>query len=164
MEGFINIKLSHHDDSKNEMVNIYDLLEIKKKQQQYIYENKYLLETFVDTQQVIYTFLKHKPNKPFTIVILNTHKVNNNWKKSKLYLSNYSKLHTIHDKAKYLGSRSNIIKNIVYEPPEININDNKNIEFINGRNRFANLRDLGEKYIPFIVHKNDLDFIKNNLT
>lgn len=164
MEGFINIKLNHYNESKNEMVNTYDLLEIKKKQQKYINENEYLLEVIVNTQQTIDNFLEYKPDKYYTIVVLDTQKVNKSLEKTELYLSCYNKLSSICDKAKYLSSRSNIIENIVYDPPKITINDDKNIEFLNGRNRFANLRDLGEKYIPFVIHNTDLNFIKNNLT
>jgi hypothetical protein len=65
-----------------------------------------------------------------------------------------------HVKAKYLGSRRDLINLRVYKPPIIVINFDGQIEFENGRNRFANLRDLGVKFMPFIVYKEDLAEIK----
>ena len=47
----------------------------------------------------------------------------------------------------------------VDKPPFINLTDCNNIEFIDGRNRFANLRDLKCLYMPFIIYKNEKEII-----
>jgi hypothetical protein len=141
--------------------NLYDLPEIKKRNQNFIDINIYLLETNINTNQIIDTLKQYKCKKGYTKVILDTTKVDNSWKKSKLYLTNYENLPHLNDKAKYLGSRKNLFEGNVIEPPKININDEGNVEFENGRNRFANLRDLGVEFIPFIVCKKELTEIKN---
>lgn len=88
-------------------------------------------------------------------------KIDNNWKHSTSYIDNYNNLLYSNDKAKYLGSRMDLINLRVVEPPTITLNCDGQIEFENGRNRFANLRDLGVKIMPFIVYKEDLLEIKN---
>ena len=49
----------------------------------------------------------------------------------------------------------------VEKPPIIYLTDNNNIEFINGRHRFANLRDMKCIEMPFIIYKNECEIISN---
>jgi len=155
MKQFINFEIGHSDD----IINFYDLPEIKKRNQKFIETNIHLLQTNINTEQIIDTLKQYKCKKGYTKVILDTTKVDNNWKKTELYLTNYENLPYLNDKAKYLESRKNLIDGNVIEPPIININDEGNIEFETGRNRFANLRDLGVKFIPFIIYKKELSTV-----
>jgi hypothetical protein len=162
MKQFIKLdfRISHSDD---DIINFYESLEVKKRNQDFIETNIHLLQTHINTEQIINTLKLYKCKKGYTKVILDTTKVNNNWKKSKFHLTNYENLPYLNDKAKYLGSRKNLIDGNVIEPPTIKINNEGNIEFENGRNRFANLRDLGVKFIPFIICKKELNSIKECL-
>jgi hypothetical protein len=51
---------------------------------------------------------------------------------------------------KYVNSRIDLFTNKSIEPPQFSIDDGT---FINGRNRFANLRDLGLVEIPCVFEK-----------
>lgn len=89
-----------------------------------------------------------------SIVILNISKIDNSWKKSRLYISPV--FSEIEQKDKYNNSKNDLLNMNVEKPPSIFINDmnrkNKYIEFIDGRNRFSNLREMNCLYMPFIVY------------
>ena len=127
---------------------------------EFIKNNEYLLKEYVNTDELISVIKNYKCNNYEIIEEFNIQKINNNWKKSSSYIDKYDNLLYSHVKAKYLGSRRDLINLRVYKPPIIVINFDGQIEFENGRNRFANLRDLGVKFMPFIVYKEDLAEIK----
>jgi hypothetical protein len=92
-----------------------------------------------------------------TIISCNIDKINNSWKKSPLYIS--SNILEIENKEKYFQSKDDLFNMKVKKPPFIQLMDNDDIEFIDGRNRFANLRDMNCLYMPFIVYKNEKGII-----
>ena len=98
-------------------------------------------------------------DKEFETIITtcNINKINNSWKKSLLYIS--SNILEIENKYKYFKSKDDLFNMKVDKPPFINLTDCNNIEFIDGRNRFANLRDLNCLYMPFIIYKNEKEII-----
>ena len=69
--------------------------------------------------------------------------------------------------AKYMNSKKDIMEGKVEIPPIMWIRISKQIteiRFTNGRNRFANLRDVGIKTIPIVIEKKQLgDFRKLGL-
>lgn len=91
------------------------------------------------------------------IVTCNIDKINNSWKKTALYIS--SNILEIENKDKYLKSKNDLLNMKVNKPPFINLTDYNDIEFIDGRNRFANLRDMNCINMPFIVYKNEKEII-----
>ena len=56
---------------------------------------------------------------------------------------------------KLLNSKRDLIELKVSVPPYIYLNDHGNVDFYNGRNRFANLRDAGVKEFPFVMEAKD---------
>ena len=62
----------------NDIDNLYDLPEIKEKNQIFIDVNIYLLQTNLNTEQIIDTLKQYKCKKGYTKVILDTTKVDNN--------------------------------------------------------------------------------------
>ena len=87
------------------------------------------------------------------IITCNIQKINNSWKNSSLYIS--SNILEIDNKEKYLQSKNYLFNMKVEKPPFIELIDNNEILFIDGRNRFANLRDMNCMYMPFIIYKYD---------
>jgi len=98
-------------------------------------------------------------DKEFETIIItcNITKINNSWKKSSLYIS--SNASEIANKEKYFQSKDDLINLKVKKPPFIQLIDNNEIEFIDGRNRFANLRDIKCLYMPFIVYTYEKEII-----
>jgi len=54
-----------------------------------------------------------------------------------------------------LNSKRDIIELQVSVPPYIFLDCNGNVDFCNGRNRFANLRNAGVKKLPFVIETKD---------
>jgi hypothetical protein len=98
-------------------------------------------------------------DKEFETIIItcNINKINNSWKKSSLYIS--SNILEIANKEKYFQSKDDLINLKVKKPPFIQLIDNNEIEFIDGRNRFANLRDVKCLYMPFIIYTYEKEII-----
>jgi len=86
----------------------------------------------------------------------NVKNIDNNWKKNKHY---YLQPYTL--TAKYYNSKVDILNEKVNTPPVLGVEtDDKSISFVNGRHRFANLRDSGVKTIPIVINKKDLKNFK----
>ena len=93
--------------------------------------------------------------KKCKLVILNTKKINNSWKKTKDYIGNFDTIKYYGAKQKLLNSKKDIMEFKVSVPPYIYLDSNGNVDFCNGRNRFANLRNAGVKEIPFVIETKD---------
>jgi hypothetical protein len=93
--------------------------------------------------------------KKCKLVILNTKKINNSWKKTKDYIGNFDTIKYYGAKQKLLNSKKDIMELKVSVPPYIYLDSNGNVDFCNGRNRFANLRNAGVKEIPFVIETKD---------
>lgn len=91
------------------------------------------------------------------IITCNINKINNSWKKSSLYIS--SNILEIENKNKYFQSKNDLFNMKVEKPSFIELIDNNDVVFIDGRNRFANLRDMNCEYIPIIIYKYDNEII-----
>jgi hypothetical protein len=89
------------------------------------------------------------------LVNLNVRKVNNSWKKTRDYIGCFESIKYSSSKLKMLNSKSDIIELKVNVPPYIYIDDNGNVDFYNGRNRFANLRNANVLEMPFVIEKKD---------
>lgn len=144
------------------MINFYENNIVMEFNRKFIEENLYILDFNFDTNKCIDNMSKYKnyDSKNQTIILLNVEKINSSWLKSDNYINNFNLILNENVKAKYIQSRIDMINCVVKKPPYIYML-NENIEFENGRNRFANLRDLGVKFMPFIVYKKDLVKIKN---
>jgi hypothetical protein len=86
-----------------------------------------------------------------TIITLNIEKINNSWKKSILYLSSPD----LKNDKRYLKVKTYLLNGELTKPPTIDLKDNGDIEFENGRHRFSILRDLGYLEMPFIVYEDE---------
>ena len=93
------------------------------------------------------------------IIFCNINKINNSWKKSLLYIT--SNISELENKDKYIQSKKDLLSMKVEKPPFIYLTDDNNIEFIDGRHRFANLRDMNCKKMPFIIYKTEYEIISN---
>jgi hypothetical protein len=93
--------------------------------------------------------------KIFRLVNLNVRKVNNSWKNTRDYIGCFESIKYSSSKIKTLNSKSDIIELKVNVPPYIYIDDNGNVDFYNGRNRFANLRNANVLEMPFVIEKKD---------
>jgi len=93
--------------------------------------------------------------KIFRLVNLNVRKVNNSWKNTKDYIGCFESIKYSSSKIKTLNSKTDIIELKVTVPPYIYIDDNGNVDFYNGRNRFANLRNANVLEMPFVIEKKD---------
>jgi len=93
--------------------------------------------------------------KKCKLVIINTKKINNSWKKTKDYIGKFDAIKYCSAKQKFLNSKKDITELRVSVPPYIYTDDGGNIDFCNGRNRFANLRDAGVKEMPFVMETRD---------
>ena len=83
--------------------------------------------------------------------------IENRWIHSLYYISN--NIENIKQKEKYIYSRRDLIQCEIHEPPMIEIINSFEIEIINGRNRFANMRDLGYTIIPVWIKKEDISLL-----
>jgi hypothetical protein len=93
--------------------------------------------------------------KKCKLVIIDTKKIDNSWKKTKDYIGKFDTLPYYSAKQKMLNSKRDIIDLQVSVPPYIFLDVNGNIDFCNGRNRFANLRNAGVKELPFVIETKD---------
>jgi hypothetical protein len=93
--------------------------------------------------------------KKCQLVIIDTKKIDNSWKKTKDYIGKFENLKYYSAKDKFLNSKRDIIELKVSVPPYIFLDCNGNIDFCNGRNRFANLRNAGVKELPFVIETKD---------
>jgi hypothetical protein len=88
-----------------------------------------------------------KKMETYTTTEIDIKTVNDSWKKTPKYIpENFDE---IEQQLKYLRSRTNLFNGSVVSPPEIYKNNDN--EFVNGRNRFANLRDLKCKKMFFQI-------------
>jgi hypothetical protein len=145
----------------NEITNFYELEEMKPFLK--TNDNKYILDEIITERMIKLCedkMMLHEPNPDCIISIGNIKNINNSWKNNEKYLSeNYDELEC---KNKYLNSRINIYNNKIDKPPEIEVDNNKNITFKDGRHRFSNFRDLEKKTIPIIINKNNIEIFKKN--
>lgn len=120
----------------------------------------------ITTKIIIDNMIKYDVNndnefyeKEFETIIItcNINKINNSWKKSSLYIS--SNILEIENKNKYIQSKNDLLNMKVEKPPFIELIDNNDVVFIDGRNRFANLRDMNCECIPIIIYKYDNEII-----
>ena len=146
------------------IINFYESLNIENYNIEFIKENIHLLKVNIDTEKCINIMLQFNnyDKSIFKIVMLDLLKVNDRWINSDNYVCNFNNIKYMNDRAKFIGSRKDLINLKVEAPPEIILGDKNNIEFVNGRNRFANLRDLGVSHMPFIIHKKEYSKIINS--
>ena len=93
--------------------------------------------------------------KKCRLVIIDTKKIDNSWKKTKDYIGKFETIQSYGSKQKLLNSKRDIMELKVTVPPYIYVDGNGNIDFCNGRNRFAKLRNAGVKQMPFVIESND---------
>lgn len=97
------------------------------------------------------------------LVMINVTKIDNRWKKTKDYIGKFDTIKYYSSKQKFLNSKQDLLELKVSVPPYIYLDHNGNIDFCNGRNRFANLRDSGVKEMPFVIETKDYKkFISSN--
>ena len=89
------------------------------------------------------------------LVNLNVRKINNSWKNTKDYIGCFDGIKYSSSKLKILNSKIDINELKVDVPPYIYVDDAGNVEFYNGRNRFANLRNANVLEMPFVIEKRD---------
>jgi hypothetical protein len=73
------------------------------------------------------------------------------WSYSDFYLSR--RFEEIKQKSKYINSRRDLMKMRIDQPPFIEVLPYGMVEILNGRNRFANMRDLKFKKIPLMMKR-----------
>jgi len=93
--------------------------------------------------------------KKCKLVMINVKQINNSWKRTKDYIGKFDTINYYGSKQKLLNSKRDIIELKVFVPPYIFLDCNGNIDFCNGHNRFANLRDAGAKEMPFVIETKD---------
>jgi phosphoribosylaminoimidazole carboxylase (NCAIR synthetase) len=93
--------------------------------------------------------------KKCKLVFINVNKIDNSWKRTKDYIGKFYTIKSYSSKQKRLNSKKDLIELKVSVPPYIYLDNNGNIDFCNGRNRFANLRDSGVKEMPFVIETKD---------
>lgn len=87
----------------------------------------------------------------YCLFFADINKIDNLWKKSKNYISDdFSQIKNQLSQLKYLDARKDLFNLNINMSPILIINDN--LEFLNRSHYFANLRDLGQKYIPVISY------------
>ena len=157
----MNIELTkeqYEQEKKGKMTNFYEIPIIKESIENKVEKIKHIKDVVVE-QEIIddckKKLKKYKTKKGETLKIVNIEKINKLWKKDiKHYVSEIYE--EIKYPLQYLKSRDNLLKKMIYEPPKIVYNEEKDlIEITNGRHRFSNLRDLGCKEIPVIVIDNE---------
>jgi hypothetical protein len=89
--------------------------------------------------------------KGHKLVSIDTRLVNNSWKNTRDYIGCFHSIKYASAKEKLLNSRKDITEFKVSVPPYIYLDSNGNIDFYNGRNRFANLRNSGVKEMTFVM-------------
>jgi hypothetical protein len=99
--------------------------------------------------------------KKCKLAIMNVNDIDDSWKKTRDYIGNFNTIKSYCSKQKLLNSMKDLFELKVNVPPYIYLNNDGNIDFCNGRNRFANLRDSGVKNMPFVIETKDYKkFIK----
>lgn len=99
--------------------------------------------------------------KKCKLIFINVELINNSWKKTKDYIGKFDTIKYYGSKQKLLNSKKDLMELNVSIPPYIYLDNNGNIDFCNGRNRFANLRNAGVKDMPFVIETTDYKkFIK----
>lgn len=73
------------------------------------------------------------------------------WSFSNSYIS--KRFEEIHQKSKYINSRRDLMKMRIDQPPFIEVLPYGMVEILNGRNRYANMRDLQFKKIPMMMKR-----------
>jgi len=81
--------------------------------------------------------------------------IDDRWKNTKDYIGAFHKIKYASAKEKLRNSRDDIVCGKVTVPPYIYLDAGGNVDFYNGRNRFANLRDAGVSKIPCVIEKSD---------
>lgn len=119
-------------------------------------------------KQTVLSMKQFKPTSDSIVVIGDVDALDKLWKKSSTYISPFcSNCMSAKAQAKFINSKKDMIKNDVKIPPQPYIDDYSkpySLEFTNGRNRFANLRDSGVKEIPILIEKSQIDkFNKHEL-
>jgi len=89
------------------------------------------------------------------LVNLNVRKVNNSWKNTRDYIGCFESIKYSISKLKLLNSKIDIVNLKVDVPPYIYVDDACNVDFYNGRNRFANLRNANVSEMSFVIKKKD---------
>lgn len=118
-----------------------------------------LLNEIIPTDKITHiitlmTNYKDLPKK-CKLVIINVNKINNSWKRTKDYIGKFNTIKYDSSKQKLLNSKKDLIELKVSIPPYIYLDNNCNVDFCNGRNRFANLRNAGVKEMPFVIETKD---------
>lgn len=162
-------------ETNDALINFYKLPAVINSCEIFVNENKHWLNKQI-SQNILNKIIDKMQNYDMLeeneeIIMLNVNKINDCWKKSKDYID--TNFENILNKKKYLQLRKYLIdfetnKQQILKPSNIcfdEINEiNDIIEFIDGRNRFSNYRDLGIKYLPFIINKEDNEKILNICT
>lgn len=126
-----------------------------------------LLNQIIPNDKIIDTITnmseyKNIPQK-CRLVIIDTNKIDNSWKKTKDYIGKFETIKYYSSKQKFLNSKKDIMELKVSVPPYIYLDSNGNIDFCNGRNRFANLRNAGVKKMSFVIESKDYKkFMRSN--
>jgi hypothetical protein len=97
----------------------------------------------------------------YMIVEYSINKIDEAWKDSTLYIP--TNFDAIENKGKYQQSRIDLLMGIIKDPPKLCFDSRGGFDFVNGRHRFANLRDLGCQTIPCIIEENDQEKMDNLL-
>jgi len=93
--------------------------------------------------------------KKCKLVLIDIKQIDNSWKKTKDHIGKFGTIKYYSAKQKLLNSKRDLIELKVTTPPYIYLDENGNIDFCNGRNRFSNLRDAGVKKMPFVMETKD---------
>lgn len=80
------------------------------------------------------------------LVTIDTKKIDNSWKNTKDYIGKFGTIQSYGSKQKLLNSKKDIMELKVSVPAYI---------YLDGRNRFANLRNAGVKQMPFVIESKD---------
>ena len=89
------------------------------------------------------------------LVMIDIKKIENSWKKTKDYIGKFDTIQYYSAKQKLLNSKKDIMELKVSVPPYIYLDEKGNIDFCNGRNRFANLRNANVREMPCVMETKD---------
>ena len=89
------------------------------------------------------------------LAIIHVNDIDSSWRETKDYIGNFNTIKSYCSKQKLLNSKKDLIELKVNVPPYIYLDNNGNIDFCNGRNRFANLRNSGVREMPFVIETKD---------
>jgi len=106
--------------------------------------------------QTITIMLNYKDlPKKCKLVMININEIDSSWRETSCYIGKFNTVKSYCSKQKLLNSKKDLIELKVTVPPYIYLDENGNIDFCNGRNRFANLRDSGVEEMPFVIETKD---------